>query len=149
MRRFGHLAGIALLLTSLGTLPPLARGKDAAEPNPCAGATTDIENTNCRADQANAAEARLATLYRRVEKAIKAKAAGAGALRGYQERALAKLKAAQLAWRRYRDSECAAEEQQNEGGTIAASILSGCIKDLADRRVDELKKTYAIYLLPQ
>jgi uncharacterized protein YecT (DUF1311 family) len=67
-------------------------------------------------------------------------------LKSYQETALQRLKAAQLAWDRYRDAECDAREQQFEGGSIAPSVRSGCVKELSDRRAEDLKKTYAIYL---
>ena len=106
-----------------------------------------MEITECWGNLARKAEADLTALYQKIQKAIQAKIAGGDTqFKGYEERALAKLKAAQLAWTHYRDAQCDAAEQQYEGGTIAPSIDSGCHKELADQRMKELKNTYAIYL---
>ncbi|MFZ0821571.1 MAG: lysozyme inhibitor LprI family protein [Candidatus Acidiferrales bacterium] len=69
-------------------------------------------------------------------------------MKRFREGALEYLKSAQLAWTHYRDAECGAQTQQNEGGSTGPSILAGCKKELADRREDDLQMTYAIYLLP-
>lgn len=114
--------------------------------DPCPLATTDMARTNCWEDLANKADASLTGLYRQIQAAIRAKMAKDTSLKDYRERALEKLKAAQLAWTGYRDAQCDAAEQQYEGGTIAPSIHAGCMKDLSERRADELRKTYAIYL---
>lgn len=143
-----RLSLVVLLLSSLAWSQQLSSTKPAETSGPCDKATTQEEITNCTADQATKAEARLAALYEKVQKAIQAKAAAdqGNGLQPYELRALARLKAAQLAWIRYRDAQCAAEEQQYEGGTIAPSVHAGCMKDQAERRMDDLKKTYAIYL---
>lgn len=116
--------------------------------DPCSSTTTDMARTNCWLDLATQANARLAAYYQKVQKAIKTHTARQPAdFRGNDERALANLRAAQLAWSRYRDSQCAAAEQRYEGGTIAPSIRAGCERDLAEQRIEELHQTYAIYLV--
>lgn len=144
-----RLRALALVFISFAIAQQPANKKPAEPPDPCAKATTQMEITNCWEDQAQKSEAQLTALYQKIQKAIQAKmAAEDGYMKEYRGRALEKLKAAQLAWSRYRDAQCAAEDQQYERGTIAPSIHAGCMKDLADRRAEELKKTYAIYLRP-
>ncbi|HEY6305163.1 MAG TPA: lysozyme inhibitor LprI family protein [Candidatus Angelobacter sp.] len=53
-----------------------------------------------------------------------------------------------LPWRRYRDAQCDAEEQQYEGGTIASSIRPSCVKESSNRRREEWQKSHAINLQP-
>jgi len=122
--------------------------KSAKQPDLCPNAQTTVEINACVGDLAQKADATLNALYQKIQKAIRAKIAEekSGPLEGYQQRALAKLKAAELAWIHYRDAQCDAEEQQFEGGTISTSVLLGCKKDLAEQRADDLQKTYAIYL---
>lgn len=144
-----RLAAMVLVLAGLAWSQQPPDKKPDRPPGPCDNAATTMENTNCREEQAHKADEQLSALYYKVQKAIQAKAAEDGALQGYRQRTLEKLRAAQLAWSRYRDAQCGAEEQQNEGGSIAPSVHAGCMKDLADRRMDELQKTYAIYLRAQ
>jgi uncharacterized protein YecT (DUF1311 family) len=140
-------AAIVLLLTSMAWPQSGDSKKPAEPPDPCDKATTQMEITDCQREQANKADGQLTLLYQKVEKAIQVKmAAEDGYMKGYRQRALEKLKAAQLAWNHYREAQCAAEEQQNEGGTIAPAIHAVCMRELAGRRMDELQKTYAIYL---
>ena len=116
--------------------------------DPCSKATTDMERTNCWLGIAKKANAGLAAFYQKVQKAIKAHLAQQSpAFQGYDERALEKLRDAQLAWSHYRDSQCDAAEQRNEGGTIAPSIHAVCESDLAEQRMEELHQTYAMYLV--
>ena len=117
---------------------------------PCDKAATQMEITGCWEKLASKADADLAALYQKVQKAIRAKMAQDDAsMKSYRQGALDKLRVAQLAWTHYRDAQCAAAEQQYEGGTIAPSIVAGCHKDLAERRMKDLHDTYAIYLLSQ
>lgn len=145
-----RLSVITLLLISSALSQQPADKKPAESPDPCDKAATQMEITNCREEQAQKAEARLAALYQKIQKAMQAEMVAEDAsMKGYEERALEKLKAAQIAWSHYRDAQCAAEEQQCEGGTIAPSVHAGCTEDLANRRMDDLRQTYAIYLQPQ
>jgi uncharacterized protein YecT (DUF1311 family) len=115
--------------------------------SPCAKATTTLETNQCFANLEHEADAGLNALYQKIEKLIQARISQEQApLKAYQERSLAKLKAAEVAWLHYRDAQCEAAEQQFEGGTISTSVRLGCLKDLTDQRSKELQQTYAIYL---
>jgi len=122
--------------------------KPAKQPDLCPNAKTTVEINACLGDLAHKADANLNALYQKIQKAIRAKITEekGGPLEGYQQRALEKLKAAELAWIHYRAAQCDAAEQQFEGGTISTSVRLGCMKDLAEQRADDLQKTYAIYL---
>ena len=139
------LAAILFLATAVGSQQPADNKKPPADP--CAAAQSQMEITQCWGKLANKAESDLTALYQKIQKAIQARIASEDAqLKGYEERALERLKAAQLAWTHYRDAQCDAAEQQYEGGTIARSVASGCHKELADQRMKELRDTYALYL---
>jgi len=127
---------------------PSNNKKPSAPPNDCPNANTTVEINNCLGDLAHKADTNLNTLYQKIQKAIRAKIAEdkGGPLEGYEQRALEKLKAAELAWIHYREAQCDAAEQQFEGGTISTSVRLGCMKDLTEQRTDDLQKTYAIYL---
>lgn len=114
---------------------------------PCSKATTTLETNECLANLEHEADADLNALYQKIEKLIRARISQEQTpLKAYQERSLAKLKAAEVAWIHYRDAQCDAAEQQFEGGTISTSVRLGCLKDLTDQRTRELQHTYAIYL---
>lgn len=142
-----RLVGVLFLV--IAAWPQQTGDKKKSEPpDPCAAAESQMEITQCWSNLARKAEADLTTLYQQIQKAIQARISQDAQLRGYEERALIKLRAAQLAWTHYRDAQCDAAEQQFEGGTIAPSVAAGCHKSLADQRVKELNDTYAIYLKP-
>ena len=50
-----------------------------------------------------------------------------------------RLKKAQRAWMKYRDSKCEAEAAPMEGGTGEMLLMSGCLVDTTRLRADELK----------
>jgi len=146
MRSYYRPLALALFLTTAMASPRQPEQKKHAPPaDPCPLATTDEARTNCWEDLANKADAGLNALYRQLQANIHGRMAEDGTLKEYRERSLEKLKAAQLAWSRYRDAQCDADEQQYEGGTIAPSIRFGCIRELSERRAGELRKTYALY----
>jgi uncharacterized protein YecT (DUF1311 family) len=146
MRRYYRPLALALLLTAAMASPQQPEQKKPAPPSdPCPLATTDQARANCWEEIANKADASLNAVYRQLQAAMRAKIAEEGSLKEFRERSLEKLNAAQSAWSRYRQAQCDADEQQYEGGTIAPSIRFGCIKELSDRRAEELRKTYALY----
>lgn len=51
-----------------------------------------------------------------------------------------KLIAAQLAWVKFRDTNCEFERSKYEGGTIAPSIYAGCLENLTKLRTQELQE---------
>jgi uncharacterized protein YecT (DUF1311 family) len=147
MRNLFRAAVVALILSAAAWTQELSDKKSTPPPDPCPSSTTQAEITQCMDQLAAKAQADLTVLYRKLQGLMRAKIAKEQSpLKSYQETALQKLKAAQLAWSRYRDGECDAREQQFEGGSIAPSVRSGCVKELSERRAEDLKKTYAIYL---
>ncbi|MBD2729782.1 lysozyme inhibitor LprI family protein [Nostoc sp. FACHB-892] len=51
-----------------------------------------------------------------------------------------KLIAAQLAWIKFRDTNCEFERSKYEGGSIASSIYSGCLENTTKLRTQELQE---------
>jgi uncharacterized protein YecT (DUF1311 family) len=147
MSNLFRAAVLPLILTAAAWPQELADKKPAAPVDPCPASATQTERTQCWDQLAAKAQADLTVLYRKIQGLLRARIAKEdGPLKSHQETALEKLKVAQLAWSHYRDAQCAAGEQQFEGGTIAPSVRSGCVKELSERRTEELQKTYAIYL---
>lgn len=142
-----RLSAVALVLSVAAWPQQMADKKPGAPVDPCPAATTDMARTQCWEDLGRKADANLTALYQKLQKLIRDRIAQETVpqLKQYQETALAKLKAAQLAFSRYRAAQCDADQQQYEGGTIAPSVRAGCVKHLSEQRMEELQKTYAIY----
>ncbi|OYD98006.1 hypothetical protein CDG76_04080 [Nostoc sp. 'Peltigera membranacea cyanobiont' 210A] len=51
-----------------------------------------------------------------------------------------KLIAAQLAWIKFRDSNCEFERSRYEGGSIASTIYFGCLEDTTKLRTQQLQE---------
>ena len=51
-----------------------------------------------------------------------------------------KLIAAQLAWLKFRDTNCEFERSRYEGGSIAPSIYSGCLENTTKLRTQQLQE---------
>ncbi|MEH2024964.1 lysozyme inhibitor LprI family protein [Nostoc sp.] len=51
-----------------------------------------------------------------------------------------KLVAAQLAWVKFRDTNCEFERSKYEGGSIASSIYSGCLENTTKLRTQQLQE---------
>lgn len=51
-----------------------------------------------------------------------------------------KLIAAQLAWIKFRDTNCEFERSKYEGGSIASSVYSGCLENTTKLRTQELQE---------
>ncbi|MBD2243183.1 lysozyme inhibitor LprI family protein [Nostoc sp. FACHB-888] len=51
-----------------------------------------------------------------------------------------KLIAAQLAWIKFRDTNCEFERSKYDGGSIASSIYSGCLENTTKLRTQELQE---------
>ncbi|HEY6251290.1 MAG TPA: lysozyme inhibitor LprI family protein [Candidatus Angelobacter sp.] len=144
------IAAVLFLMAIAWPQQPADNKKPAPPADPCAGAQSQMEITNCWEKLASKADADLAALYQKTQKAIRAQMAEDDAsMKTYRQGALEKLRSAQLAWTHYRDAQCAAAEQQFEGGSIAPSIVAGCHKELAEQRMKDLHDTYAIYLKAQ
>ena len=154
MRRVPAGAVLAAVLLSFAAparaqqAPPEKKSPPPADP--CAAAQSQEERNVCWEDLAHRADAQLTALYRAITAAMRRRAGEReGVLKTHETTALVKLRAAERAWDRYRDLQCQADEQQYEGGLISPSIAAVCLKSVTERRTEELKKTYAVYLLPE
>ncbi|AZD49704.1 lysozyme inhibitor LprI family protein [Pseudomonas chlororaphis] len=110
------LALMPLLLT------PLAQAAD------CANATTQAAMNQCAAEQHQAADKELNTLYQRITQRLKDNPDGKKL-----------LVSAQRAWVAFRDAECGFAASGVAGGSVYPLIYSNCTTDLTKARVEAFK----------
>jgi uncharacterized protein YecT (DUF1311 family) len=110
---------------------PAARAADAQkkkttqDANPCPEAHTQLEMNLCADAQYRKADAELNRAYQQLARA----SGGAGA----------RLKAAQLAWLKFRDAECDYEASQYEGGSMKPMVYSFCLAGVTGARTKQLR----------
>ena len=51
-----------------------------------------------------------------------------------------KLKATELTWIKYRDSNCECEAYLNQGGTIYPLVYNSCLTKMTNNRIKEIKE---------
>ena len=100
---------------------------DADREDPCPGSHTQFELNQCAARARDKADAELNKVYRELMKDA-----------GTTERA--KLRAAQLAWLKFRDAHCDYESVGNKGGTIYPMVVSFCLAGVTNARVKQLQE---------
>lgn len=93
----------------------------------CKNAATQSEMTQCAGESFKKADAQLNKTYNAYRARLNA---------GQQ----AKLKAAQLAWIKYRDLSCEFESSGAEGGSAYAMVRAGCFTDKTTTRLTELQE---------
>ena|SRR5437868_13224524 len=120
---FSLLAALSLLLVFAVSPASAQKQKD-----PCANAQTQMELNECQAREYKKADAALNAAY----KQLMAKVDDEG------ERGA--LKAAQLAWIKYRDANCEFESYLNKGGTIYSMVYDGCLTTLTEERTRHLRE---------
>jgi len=98
---------------------------------PCEGQGSQAEASGCAHREYLAADAELNKAYNRL----------AGILNA-EEKAL--LKESELAWIKYRDSNCVFESSQYAGGTMRPMIESFCLARVTKARTAELKEQYEL-----
>src|SRR5919205_2331869 len=116
----------ALLLPLLLLPAALAKPQKERPIHPCEGNGSQAEATGCARREYEAADAELNKTYGRL----------AGVLNA-EEKAL--LKESELAWIKYRDSNCVFESSQYAGGTMRPMIESFCLARVTKARTAELK----------
>lgn len=94
--------------------------------DPCADAQSQAEMNMCWGKQYKAADARLNTVYRDFMTKL-------------TEEESTQLKNAQLAWLKYRDTNCEFVADQFKGGSMRPMIVAMCLADVTNARVSELK----------
>lgn len=103
---------------------------DAADlEDPCPGSNTQFELNQCAARARDRADAELNKVYGQLMKAA-----------GTTERV--KLRAAQLAWIKFRDTHCDYESVGNKGGSIYPMVVSFCLAKVTDDRVKQLQEIW-------
>jgi uncharacterized protein YecT (DUF1311 family) len=94
--------------------------------DPCPGSNSQHELNRCAARARDKADAELNKVYRELMKDM-----------GATERA--KLRAAQLAWIKFRDTQCDYESVGNKGGSIYPMVFSFCLAKITTPRVKQLQ----------
>lgn len=115
------------------TLLPAAAAKTQKERplHPCEGNGSQAEASGCAHREFQAADAELNKAYNRMAGVLDA-----------DEKAL--LKASELAWIKYRDSNCTFESSQYAGGTMRPMIESFCLARVTKARTAELQEQYEL-----
>lgn len=98
---------------------------------PCEGYGSQAEASGCAHREFQAADAELNKAYNRL----------AGILDAEEKAA---LKEAELAWIKYRDSNCTFESSQYAGGTMRPMIESFCMARVTKARTAELKEQFEL-----
>ena len=94
--------------------------------DPCAEAQTQTDMNICWGKEYKAADAQLNAAYREFTSKL-------------SPEETAQLKAAQLAWIKFRDANCEFVASQYKGGTIRPMIAAMCLADVTSARTSELK----------
>ena len=111
---------LALLLSSIA----IAGQKPTKDP--CANAQSQLEMNMCWGNQYKTADAQLNAAYREFSSKLSTEEA-------------AQLKAAQLAWIKFRDANCEFVADAYKGGSIRPMIAAMCLADVTTARTSELK----------
>ena len=94
--------------------------------DPCAEAQSQAELNICWGKQYKAADAQLNVVYREFMTKL-------------NPEETAQLKATQLAWLKYRDTNCEFVADQFKGGSMRPMIAGMCLAGVTNARVSELK----------
>jgi uncharacterized protein YecT (DUF1311 family) len=116
----------AVLLPAAG-----AKTQKQRQIQPCEGNGSQAEASGCARREFQAADAELNKAYNRLAGILDA-----------DEKAL--LKESELAWIKYRDSNCTFESSQYAGGTMRPMIESFCLARVTKARTAELKEQYEL-----
>ena len=117
----------ALLLCALPYPSAFAKTQTRRQTQPCEERSSQAEANGCAHREYQAADAELNRVYGRLAAVLDA-----------EDKAM--LKAAELAWIKYRDTSCAFESSQYKGGTIRPMIESFCLTRVTKARTAELKE---------
>ena len=104
-----------------------AEQDEADREDPCPGSGSQAELNRCAARARDKADAELNKVYRELIKDTDA-----------TERA--KLRAAQLAWIKFRDAQCDYESVGNTGGSIYPMVMGFCLARVTKDRVKQLQE---------
>jgi uncharacterized protein YecT (DUF1311 family) len=123
---------LCALLVSLSLSAAGAKTQKPRQIQPCEEKSSQAEASECAYHEYQAADADLNKVYARL--ALKLDADGK-----------ALLKVSELAWIKYRDSNCAFESSFYKGGTMRPMIESFCLARVTKARTAELKQQLELY----
>ena len=127
MKKFLWIGLLCALVACAFTHATSAQKKAAAQSNPCDEARTQLEMNECADREYRKADAELNRVYQQLVRAS-----------GGRD---AKLKAAQLAWLKFRDAQCDYEAAFNEGGSMQPMTYSFCLADVTTARTKQLRES--------
>jgi uncharacterized protein YecT (DUF1311 family) len=104
----------------------VAVGQRKSKSDPCANPLTQMEMNHCAGKAFQAADATINQVYRKLVSML-------------DEGEKAQLKEAQVAWLKYRDTNCEFVADQYKGGSIRLQIQATCLKDMTKARTTQLK----------
>ncbi len=115
-------------------------GAQPAQANPCDAANTQIEMNHCSADEYKKADAHLNYVYTNPIRLPRKDSSHTQQQSGGEQRkpetlTVAKLRAMQRRWIRYRDLHCSAVRAQYEGGTISPTMWNTCMTETSPRKL--------------
>ena len=125
MSRQTFIAATALSLLLVWDSSPAQEKK---KQDPCENAQTTVEMRDCAGKEYMEADAELNSVYRQLASKLETE--------GHR----AALKAAQLAWIKYRDANCEFESYLNRGGTIYPVVYESCRARMTVDRTRELRE---------
>jgi len=121
MMKLPTMSGLLLLIICATILSQNQEKKD-----PCADAQSQAEMNMCWGKEYKAADAKMNKTYQDFMSKL-------------DESEKMQLKNAQLAWLKYRDTNCDFVADQYKGGTMRPMIAAICLADVTNARVNELK----------
>jgi uncharacterized protein YecT (DUF1311 family) len=117
---------VLALLTLFAVVAISVLGQEQKKLDPCADAQSQAEMNMCWGKEYKAADAKLNKAYQDFMSKL-------------DESEKVQLKNAQLAWLKYRDTNCEFVADQYKGGTMRPMIAAMCLADVTNARVNELK----------
>jgi uncharacterized protein YecT (DUF1311 family) len=142
MMRIGRKIWTLLLFLIAGSGITAAQNANA---DPCEKAMSQADMNDCYGKEYMKADARLNRVYHKAMDYLQTSLAQSGtdqALQKQSQTAIDDLKAAELAWIKYRDLQCEAASQQYQGGTMWSMIHSMCMTTTTRHRIIEIKQAY-------
>jgi uncharacterized protein YecT (DUF1311 family) len=103
-----------------------AFGQRKKKSDPCANPITQFDMNQCAGKAYRAADETMNQVYRKLVSML-------------DEGEKAQLKEAQVAWLKYRDTNCEFVADEYKGGSIRPLIQATCLADMTKKRTTELK----------
>ena len=116
----------ALVACPAARVADAQKKKTAQDADPCPDAHTQLDMNVCADAQYKKADAELNRAYQQLVRA----SGGSDA----------KLKAAQLAWLKFRDAECDYEASTYEGGSMMPMVYSFCLAEVTRERTKQFRE---------